>query len=286
MTIRGAILGLRKLLGLDGLYRFGQIFGYCEYLLQYNRHRRIYRRLDQIYDPPLSKAEKRNIVREFCVRVRCDKMIYTIIDRIGRQEILNRLEIAGKEHLDRAVARGKGTFFMFSHQGSHHLGGILLTLAGYRLIALRDPNESPLRIYIQQQFEKTFPEFRDLRITPTNSFVRPFFDAFRSNEIVAAAMDVRRDRGNVRTVPVKLFGNEEQFLSGMTHIALRCQSVIVVGFVLSFPGYRYQIAFYPWLTDPEQAVDDDDTVRDIMQKYANIIEDHVREYPSHISKTR
>jgi len=286
MVVRAGLGGIVKLAGLDGLYLFGQAFAYCEYLLKFNRRRRIYRRLDQIYGRPLPKREKRKIARKFFARIRCDKMLYTVMDRIDKQKILERVEVEGIEELDRAVANGSGTFLMFSHQGSHHLGGILLTLSGYPVIGLRDPKEGLLRIYIQQRFEKHFPEFGDLQITPSNTFAKPFFRAFRSNRIVAAAMDVWRDRGNVRTVTVNVFGGRQEFLSGMTHIALRCKAVVLVGFLLSLPRYRYRMIFHPWLSGPETGGDDQETVQQIMQKYATIIEAHVRKYPCHISKTK
>lgn len=284
--IRGALLGMIKALGFGGLDRFGRLFGWFEYVLQYKRRARIYRRLDHIYDQPPPKASKRRIARRFFYRVRCDKMMYTVIDRIDRDELLSRFEIEGRDHLDQAIARGKGTFLMFSHQGSHHLGGILLTLSGYRMIGLRDPKESPLRIYVQEQFESHFPEFRDLQITPSDAFAKTFFNAFQSNALVAAAMDVSRDRGNVRTVQVSVFGGEQRFLSGMTHIALRCQAAILVGFFLSLPGYRYRIIFSPWLVDPDHSRDDPGTVQTTMQQYAEMIEEHMRTYPDQISKTK
>jgi len=287
MAVRGAVVAIYKLGGLDGMYRFGWAFGAVESLLQYNRRRRIYRRMDDIFDPPLAKSEKRRIARGFFCRVRCDKMIYTIMDRIDRAELLGRVDSEGKEHLDRAIGRGGGTFLMFSHQGSHHLGGILLVLHGYPISGLRDPNESPLRQYIQERFEESFPEFRDLlEIIPTDVSPRPFFKAFKANRTVAAAMDVWRDRGNARTMTVEVFGQEREFVSGMTEIALRCKAAIVVGFILSLPGYRYRMIFHPWLTDPEGADDSVENVRSVMQQYARLIEEHTRKYPSHISKTK
>jgi len=286
MIVRTVLLAIVRVSGLDGLYRFGRWFGYCEYLLQHKRRARIYRRMDQIYDTSPAKAKKRVIARDFFARVRCDKMIYIIMDRIDRDELLGRLETEGTEHLDRAFERGKGTFLMFSHQGSHHLGGILLILRGYPLIGLRDPRESPLRRYVQNRFEKSFPEFRDLQIIPANGPARPYFHAFKSNRIVAAAMDVWRDRGMVRTVDVEVFGETRQFVSGMTHIALRSRAVVVVGFVLSLPRYRYKLVFHPWLIDPDTGDDSGETVQQVMQEYATLIENHTRKYPSHISKTK
>lgn len=285
MFVRGSLLLIVKLAGLDGLYRFGQVFGTIEFILQYRKRFRLYKRVEEVLQGPVPIPRNRTIVRQQMCRVRCDKMIYTIMDRIDRKELLDRLEVQNREFMDKSVAQGQGTFLMFSHQGSHHLGGILLTLSGYPIIGLRDPNESPLRLYVQEQFERNFPEFKDLQITASDSFARTFFHAFRDNSIVAAAMDVWRDRGNVRTVKVRIFGQEREFLSGMTHIALRSHAPVLIGFLLSLPRYHYRIIFHPWLSDPEKDQDTPDTVQRVMQEYAQIIENHVKEYPSHISKT-
>jgi len=286
VLVRTGLICLIKTIGLDGLYYFGQFFGICEYLLQYKKRARIYRRLQQIYSHPIAASEARKIARQYFTRTRCDKMLYTIIDKIDRKELLSRFHIEGKQYIDESIKRGQGTFLMFSHQGSHHLAGIFLILSGYRIIGLRDPNESPLRIYVQQQFEKNFPEFRDLQITPNDSFARTFFHAFKDNQIVAAAMDIWRQRENIRSVQVEIFGQKRDFLSGMTNIALRSHSAILVGFVLSLPKFRYCVIFHPWLNNPDKDTDSPETVQKVMQKYANLIEQHVKKYPDHISKTK
>jgi lauroyl/myristoyl acyltransferase len=283
-VVRTCLMALVKAVGLDGLYRFGQAFGYCEFLLQYKRRASAYKRLEQIFGEPLPPARRRMIIRRQVCRIRCDKMLYTIMDLIDRDELTKRFLITGKEHMDRAVEHNRGVFFMFSHTGSHHLGGIFLVLLGYPVIGLRDPNESPLRLYIQQQFERNFPQFKDLQITPNDSFARTFFKAFHDKSIVAAAMDAWRDRENVRTVKVNIFGQEREFLSGMTHIALRSRAVILIGFLLALPGYRYHLIFHPWLSDPEADQDTPETVFRVMQEYAHAIEDHVKRYPCNISK--
>lgn len=286
-VIRSALQAIAKLFGLNGLYVFGQCFAFCEYFLQYKRRARISRRLDQIYDEPLPKRKKHRIMRQFFTRVRCDKMIYTIIDLIDRDELLSRFEIVGKEYLDAGNKRGKGTLFLFSHQGSHHVGGIFMALAGYPLVGIRDPKESVLRRYVQDKFERCFPEFKDFQVTSNDISPRTFFRQFAANHLVASAMDATRNRGqNVRTVTVNAFGGKMEVISGMTHIALRCKAAILVGFFISLPKYRYQMVYSPWLCDPDTAVDNDETVQNVMQQYADLIQNHVRTRPDQISKTR
>lgn len=283
--VRFFLLALLKGLGLRGMYAFGWFFGWCESWLQYNRRRGFYRKMDRIFQPKLTMREKRRHVRDFCCRVRCDKMIYEVMDQIPKETILGNIESQGLEHIDAALKRGKGCFLMFSHQGSHHLGGILMTLQGYPLVGLRDPNESPLRIYMQQLFEKSFPEFRGLTIISTDAPVRPYFRAFRDNKLVAAAMDISRHRGDTtRTVDVQVFGETRPFMAGMTTIALHSRAVVLVGFIVSLPWFRYRIVVHPWLIDPEMASDDEATVGKVMQDYAHLIEQHTRQYPSQISR--
>jgi len=287
-AVRSFLYGIVKYFGLEGLYQFGQFFGYCEYLLQYNRRKRLYRLLDKIYGPNAkSRKDKRRVARRQTCRLRCDKMLYTVIDRLDRQVLLDRVHSENIEHFDQALQRGKGMFLMFSHQGAHHLAGILLTLMGYRINGIRDPKQSVLRQYVQRQFEQHFPEFKELNIAFSGDFARPFFRTFRTNGIVAAAMDVRRDRGdNVRTVPVEIFGGQQQFISGMTQIALRCRATIITGFMLSEKDYHFRMIIHPPLIDPDTAADDAQTVQQVMQKYADLIEQHVKEYPWNVSKTR
>ncbi len=286
MFIRFWLGVIVKVFGVDGLNRFGQFFGFCEWILQYKRRGKAYLRLKQIYGRRLPFWEERRIALKYFCRTRCDKMIYTIIDRIDEKKLLDRFHIEGKEYFDSAISRGKGTFFMFSHQGSHHLGGIFMALSGYRILGLRDPNASPLRRYIQMRFEKTFPEVSGLTIVSNKSFARTFFGAFKENRIVAASMDVWRSRGNVRTVKVRVFGQEKEFMSGMTHIALKSHAVILVGLVISEPGMRYCIKFHPWLTDPDKDEDTPETVQRVMQEYAKIIEEHLTNNPEQVSKTK
>lgn len=285
-VVREFLYSVVRLWGLEGLYWFGQRFGFCESVLKYNRRARICRRLDQIFGPVLSKKEKRHIARRQTSRIRCDKMLYTIMDKLDRQVLLERLHLEGSEHLDKAIERGKGTFLMFSHQGAQHLGGMFLAMKGYRLDGLRDPKQSDLRMYVQEQFEETFPESRDFNIEFSGKYVRAFFRRFKNNNMVAAALDVRRDRGNVRTTTVKIFGSEQEFVSGMTQIALRCKAAPVVGFILSEKDFHFRIIISPWLNDPDSSKDDSETVQQVMQQYADLIEQHVKKYPCHISKTR
>ena len=288
-AIRGFHHLLLRVLGLGALYVLARGFGTLEYLLSGSRRKRFGRRLERVFGRELPAAERRRHTRNHMARIRADKTFYTVMDLIPRDRLGALIQWTGREHLDASIARGKGTYILFSHHGSHHVGGLLLAMAGYRdLAAIRDPHESPLRRYIQEQFAQTFPEFREnCRIFMAGTFPRELFRHFKKNGVLGSGLDVDRIRGeNVKTARVQLFGQEHEWMTGTVNLALRTGATIVPGFVLSEPGFRYRLLFKPPLCDPDQSKDDEATVQRVMEAYARGIEEHVQRYPEHISRTK
>jgi len=86
-------------------------------------------------------------------------------------------------------------------------------------------------------------------------------------------------------MPVIIFGQHRDFLTGPVQIALRCGAPILQGFVISRRNFYFRLVIRGPLVDPAAGRDDFETVAAALQRYADNIEEHVREYPCHISKT-
>jgi len=283
--VRGLLVGLMRVLGLRGLYAIGCAFGTCEWLINYRLRRRVRNRLKAMLGAELSKRQIARATHKFFMRVRCDKILYLIFDRISKPEILKRLEFEGKEHIDAALARGHGVYVMLSHHGAHHVAALLMALLGYKVAGVRDRKESALRRYVQGKYAETFPEFRHLRLFFADAFPRGLYRCFRENYVVGTALDVDRARAkHLKTAEVRLFGQPQRFLTGTVQIALRCGAPIVQGFVVSCKDYRFRLVVSPPLEDPSGAAETPETIQKIMERYAAGIEWHVRKYPCHISK--
>lgn len=283
--VRGFLVAWMRLFSLTGLYWLGQFFGTCEYVIDYNRRRRVARRLQLIFPEGLPARVRRLMTRRWFCRVRCDKMLYLILDRIPRDKLLNRIRFHGREHLDAALARGKGAYIMLAHYGSHHVAGFTMALLGYRVAGVRDPKEAPLRRYIQQKFSATWPEVAAMRMYFADTFPRMFFREFQDNGILCSALDVDRFRGErLKTCPVRIFGQTREFLTGTLQIALRCGAPAMQGFIVSRKNFYYRWELSPPLADPDTAADTPEIVADVMQRYADNIERHARQHPDHIQK--
>lgn len=287
--VRGFYILLAWCFSLSGLYYFSRFWGWCEWAINYKRRRKFKAYIRSLLGDSISERELSKATREHICRVRCDKTFYTILDKLPRQKIINRIHWTGREYLDQSVARGKGTYILFSHHGSHHVGGLLLALQGYKkLAAVRDPDESPLRQFVQDCFAQSFPEFRDeVQIFMAGEFPRELFRHFQNNGILGTGLDVSRQRSETsRTITVQLFGQPQTWLTGTVNIALRCGATIIPGFFLSEPRFHFRYLFYPPLCDPDASQDDPETVQTVMKAYAAGIERHVWKYPEHVSKAR
>ena len=272
---------------LRGLYLLGRFFGTIEHLINFKRRARCRRELRRVFSGSLSRAREKQIVRAYFRRTRCDKLFYLIFDRLPKDKIMRRIRFHGREHLDQALGRGNGIYVMLSHHGSHHVAGLLMALLGYECAGVRDRHEGASRVYIQQKYAETFPEYAAIRMLYADSFPRDIYRCFRENCVVGSALDVSRVRGlTLKTCPVQVFDEQREFLTGTLQIALRCRATVAQAFVVSRPNFYFRLIVQPplYVPDGEDAADSPNLVADLMQRYADGIQAHVREHPDHLSR--
>jgi len=285
--VRALLGGWTAAFSLKGLYLLGVWFGTIEYLINFKRRARYRDELRGVFPEGLGRARQRRIVRDYFRRTRCDKLFYLIFDRLPREKIMRRIRFHGRQHLDEGLARGHGVYVMLSHHGSHHVAGLLTALLGYKCAGVRDRNEGALRVYVQDKYARTFPEYAAVRVLYADSFPREIYRCFQENRVVGTALDVGRVRGEtLKTCPVRIFGQTREFLTGTLQVALRCRATICQAFVVSRPNFYFRLIVKPALYVPVEG-DGGETperVQELMQAYASGIEAHVREHPDHISR--
>lgn len=285
--VRGFLAAWTAVFSLKGLYLLGSWFGFFEYLINFRRRARYRAELRAAFPEGLSAARERKIIRDYFRRTRCDKLFYLIFDRLPREKIMRRIRFHGRQHLDEGLARGRGVYVMLSHHGSHHVAGLLMALLGYRCAGVRDRNEGAIRLYIQEKYTRTFPEYAAVRVLYADSFPRDIYRCFQENRVVGSALDVGRVRGlTLKTCPVQVFGQTREFLTGTLQVALRCRAVICQAFVVSRPNFYFRLIVKPPLYVPgaDGPAEDPARIQNLMQKYADGIAAHVREHPDHISR--
>ncbi len=268
---------------LSGLYKLGQCFGFLEYLTDYKRRRRVHGKLLSLFGDELDDGRRRRVTCRYFMRIRCDKMFYTIMDRIPRGKLMNRIKLIGLSHIDDALSKGNGVYVALCHFGSHHVAGLIMALLGYELAGIRDSKESPVRRYIQQRYRETFPEVSSMKLFPATSFPRGIYRHLQGNKIVASLLDADRKRGeHTKTMPAVLFGEPRDLLIGPLQIAIRCRSTTLQGFVVSRRNFYFQVILTPPLIDPDEAEDETGAITSAIRRYAEVVEQFARENPDHL----
>lgn len=280
-----AASALLWIVGVGGLYRIGQAIGIAEWCINYKRRRRYVAALAKVLDHSPTAQERRWHCLEYFVRTRCDKLFYLVFDRVPRERALALLTIGNRELLDRALARGHGAYVALSHHGPHHVTGMLVALHGYKAAGVRDRNEGGLRRFVQSRFDQLYPEFGRTRFLFADSFPREIFRCLEEGYVLGSAIDVHRVRHpNQKTVTVRIFGEERDFVSGPMYIALRCKTPVLQGILHAEHGFRYRLELAEMLIDPETVTDEDAAVEQAMHRYAANVEHHIRSFPTLITR--
>lgn len=287
MLVRGFLWGIARCVGLAGLYQFGRFFGTCEWLVNHKRRRRFRQRLGATLGGHVREmsCSMTYACWQHFVRTRCDKLLYLIFDKISRDEIIRRTRFHRRELIDDALRQGKGLYVCLSHNGSHHVLVQIMAMLGYRVAGVRDRNEGAMRRYIQEKYEKSFPELRAVRMFFADSYPRDLYRCFHEGYILGTALDVSRMRGShLRTAKVRIFGEEREFLTGTMQIALRCKVPVLQGFVVSRDNFYFDLIPLDGLVDPDRAEDTPEVLQRAMQRYADNIGRHLLKYPDHYSR--
>lgn len=272
-------------LSLSGFYRLARLFGTLEWLINYKRRQRFAAALQRVLGHRPTTKERRRATREFFVRNRCDKLLYLIFDRIARNRATALLSIGNQTLLDDALARGRGVYVALSHHGAHHVIAMLMALRGYKAAGVRDRKEGALRRYVQQLFDRRYPEFPRLRVLFADAYPRDVYRCLQDGYVLGSLLDIGRVRtAHQKTESVTIFGEKRSFLSGPLRIAIRCRTPVLQAFIMPDTNFRYRLEIVETLVDPDKVSDEEAAVGQAMRRYAANVEKYVRASPSLLSR--
>ena len=188
-------------------------------------------------------------------------------------EILEMVEMEGREHLDRALEGGKGAILVAGHFGNWELMGAALRAAGY-----------PVNFLVGRQHnglvDRRMNEYRrmmDIGIIPRGIALRGVIHALRKNQFVAMLSDQDARRQGIF---VNFLGRKASTPQGAAVFARKVGCPIIVG--SSFRGKRgaHRIV----LAEPVVPPVTENKARDIRlatQRFTDLLSGAVRQQPDH-----
>lgn len=250
-------LGLQHWLG----NRLGDLF----YLLG-RRRRNIARINIDLCFPELDEAERARLVRAH-FRAAGFGLFETTLSWWGSDRRLRKLvRTEGLEHLQGALARGKGALLLSAHFTTLELVGRLLILF-QPFAAMYRPHENPVVEYL---FARNRSRHCDRAIRRDD--VKGLLRALKDNLPVWYAQD--QSKGGKNSVIVPFFGEPAATQTSTHRIARASGAPVLPFFGMREPDGRYRLTIHPPLED----FPTDDPVADTARVNA-VIEDAVRSAP-------
>ncbi len=216
--------------------------------------------------PRATRRERLQVVRSMMRSYNRMMFEFFRLPHLTRQELLRSIEVSGREHLEQAVARGRGVILTCTHLGNWELAAVVLAHWGYRLYAVAGVQ---ITRWLTPAVRETKSELAIHTVAPEDGF-RKLLRALEHNDLVALMVD-----GDIYShgVPVEFFGRETRFPAGPGVLAQRTGALIICGYCERLAPGRFRIVMEPAL-DPARFPH----TAALNAEVAAISERHIREH--------
>lgn len=161
------------------------------------------------------------------------------LDQISETELARDYNLIGREHIDTALAEGRGAILLTAHQGFWEAGAYLLARAGYRPAFVAKPMRNPL----------VDSYFRRMREASGSSYIgsrhgaRRILKALQDKRLVGVLMD--QHAGKKQGIAVPFLGRPAWTTPIITEMAMKYHVPVVPAFARRTPDDRHEILVQP-----------------------------------------
>lgn len=192
--------------------------------------------------PDAGRRERLRTVRRMMASYNCMLFEFFRLPHLEREELLRSVEVVGREHLEEAVARGRGVILASTHIGNWELAAVVLAHWGYTLHAVAGVQ---LNRWLSSAVRDTKSELAIHTVSHEDGF-RKLVRALEHNDLVALMVD-----GDLyhHGVSVEFFGREMRWPAGPGVLAQRTGALVICGYCERLGSGRFRIVMEPAL-DP------------------------------------
>lgn len=255
------------------LYSFADFLGNIAFFTKTKSIRRMGENLTYAYGDEKYPKELSGIARRACQNLPRGFMESFRIIYKPPKDIAKTIEIAGLEHLDAALAKGKGVIGISAHIGNFFTFGPALGSTGYlyNVVVKDSPNPILAKVWRKGQINSlNIP----IPAEPPMDCVKTILRKLRSGEIVSLFIDEDRSQG----IPVEFFGKPAYTPTGPAVLALRSGASLVPMFAVREGRNRHRIIIQP-AGEFELGDDKDENIAAIITWCTRVIENMIRQYP-------
>ena len=256
-------------------YGLGRAGGRAFYRLDAGRRQALRANLRHVLGRAVTPAELEAVVRRgFATYGRYWVEAFRLED-LPAAEIRRRLTLEGREHLDAAVAAGRGTIFASPHLGNWDAGGAWLAASGYPATAVVE-RLRPAELYERFAAYRRALGLELLPLDDGSETMRGVLRALRAGRVVGLVCDRDLTGGGL---PVRLFGAATVMPGGPASLALRTGATLLPCAVYQDRRRGHWHAVIRPLLRPEPSGDSRADVQALTQRLADEFERLVARAP-------
>ena len=258
---------LASLFPLPIAYKIGNFFATLQFLVSKKDRQAVIRNLELIL-PQEEKATAKKRAREVFVNFGLYLAEFFRYKKIDKNFVQSRVALEGLEHVEDCLKSGKGGILLTAHLGNWELGGMALGLLGYPIVAIAlDHKNKKIN-----EFFKVRRESKGVGNISLGLAIKQCFRALKQNKLVAILGDRDFSKSGYE---LDFLGKTKIIPRGPAVLALHLGSPIVPVFVIREPNKHVVMRFLqPILFDANTEE------KELVRRYATIIEDHIRQYPT------
>jgi len=265
-----AQLPVIRLLPLPALRVTASTIGLMVTRLSFRRQAMMEHNLIAVFGDQMNDHRRSAVRRRSVVNVAKTMAEFLKLPWISDGQLSEIVSLEGREHMDAALARGKGVLLITAHFGNWELAGALLSVLGYPMNVVARDATDPLigALFGRARSSKGIKAFGRWD-------GRAVLRALRGNECVAILPDQHAAEGAVRNT---FLGRTADTAVGPATFALRTGAQIVPAFTYRQPDDRILFRIFPPVTITTTGERRADTLA-ITQLINDIIGEQIMQHP-------
>jgi lauroyl/myristoyl acyltransferase len=191
---------------------------------------------------------------------------FLLMGSLTKEELVKRTDLDGVEHLDAALARGRGVILALPHMGSWDNTGSYGGALGYPITAVTGRFPGSLNDAVVE----TRKRYGLQVLLVGRPAVREIIQALNANRMVGLVCDQEEGPG----VDVRFFGRHAVVPAGAAALALKTGATLMPGYQYITPSGRHHIH-----VEAPLSWSDGETKENLMQRIVHRFEAFIRERP-------
>ena len=229
--------------------------------------------LERAFGDEMTPRERVRVGRRSYVNFAKSMVEMTSLDRLDAQRVRELVRLSGKEHIDAALAGGRGVIVVTGHFGSWELLGAAAVAYGL-----------PVDFIVGEQTNSLVDDYiNDLRrsagigVIQRGMTVRGVFESLRKNRVVAILADQDARRAGIF---VDFFGIPASTHDGAAQFAWKTGCPLVFCAIARGPGETHEAWFEPPVY-PDTEADRAGETRRLTALMTKALEEAIRKHPDH-----